>query len=113
VTDCVFCQRIANGEYEPCYGTRNVVRFEPLNPVTPGHMLFVPVQHVRDALQSPLWVGHAFEAAAQYARESRDDFNLITSAGRSATQTVWHLHIHYVPRYPDDGLHLPWTGQKR
>lgn len=40
-----------------------------------------------------------------------DDFNLITSSGRWATQTVKHLHIHYVPRRKDDGLTLPWTGQ--
>jgi diadenosine tetraphosphate (Ap4A) HIT family hydrolase len=37
--------------------------------------------------------------------------NFITSAGRDATQTVFHLHIHIVPRHAGDGLALPWTGQ--
>ena len=41
------------------------------------------------------------------------DYNLITSAGIPATQSVLHLHIHIVPRYENDGLHLPWTDQRR
>ena len=39
--------------------------------------------------------------------------NLITSVGAAATQTVKHLHIHIVPRHEGDGLHLPWTEQKK
>lgn len=39
--------------------------------------------------------------------------NFITSAGPAATQSVFHLHVHLVPRFEDDGLILPWTGQRR
>ena len=39
------------------------------------------------------------------------DYNVITSAGRAATQTVMHLHFHLVPREPGDGLMLPWSDK--
>jgi histidine triad (HIT) family protein len=49
--------------------------------------------------------------AAQWARTC-GDANLITSVGSAATQTVFHLHVHVVPRRAGDGLALPWTSQK-
>ena len=85
--------------------------FEPLNPVTPGHMLFVPVRHVASALDDPYETALTMEIASRWAARLAEDFNLITSAGAAATQTVRHLHIHLVPRREGDGLHLPWTGQ--
>ena len=106
---CVFCDRINRGEY--VNADSRVVWFEPLNPVTPGHMLFVPRLHVWSASADPGECGAAMRAAARYARMVGGDFNLITSSGEAATQTVWHLHVHYVPRREGDGLHLPWTGQ--
>jgi histidine triad (HIT) family protein len=39
-------------------------------------------------------------------------YNFITSAGKAATQSVMHLHIHIVPRQEGDGLLLPWSGQQ-
>jgi histidine triad (HIT) family protein len=111
MSDCVFCQRIACEEYVPC--NRAVVRFAPLNPVTPGHMLFVPLGHLPSASTLAPVTGDVFCEAARYAATRPDDFNLITSAGADATQTVQHLHVHYVPRRAGDGLTLPWTGQVR
>ncbi|MBF6298257.1 HIT domain-containing protein [Nocardia amamiensis] len=116
VTDwptCPFCTRIANRDFSttpPDLG--DIVHFEPLNPVTPGHRLFPPGKHVEHS--APRWV----EAAAWWAArkgwwgETGDEpYNLIVSSGTAATQTVAHVHIHYVPRRDGDGLHLPWTGQ--
>ena len=109
-SECVFCQRI---EQRQCSRAgRGTVRFEPLNPVTVGHMLFVPTMHVEDASDEPWITAQVFEVAAEYARAGAD-FNLITSAGPDATQTVAHFHVHYVPRGPGDGLALPWTNQKK
>lgn len=107
---CVFCERIDNGEFEHTE-VELVVRFEPLNPVVPGHMLFVPSTHTDHAAESPWITGYAFEAASAYARHQEEEFNLITSAGPLATQSVWHLHVHYIPRRENDGLKLPWTDQ--
>lgn len=110
---CPFCQRITNGEYERGESP-HIVFFEPLNPVTPGHMLFVPVGHVTDAVADPIAAAEAMVAAADFAATYQvGPCNLITSIGREATQSVFHLHVHLVPRRKGDGLHLPWTGQQR
>ena len=108
---CPFCGRVKRGEYD--YDDRWSVAFQPLNPVTSGHFLVVPRKHTASALTSPAATGRAMRFAAELAHMmGLDDFNLITSAGGWATQTVFHLHCHVVPRRPDDGLALPWTGQK-
>lgn len=113
MSDCPFCARIAAGEFD--YSDRFAVAFEPLNPVTDGHLLVVPREHVPDAGSDPLVASRTMALAADIAGplEGADAYNLITSAGAAATQTIRHLHIHIVPRRDGDGLHLPWTGQHR
>lgn len=108
---CPFCDRVNRGEFKPA-GDWAVVSFEPLNPVASGHRLFLPRRHQENAGSDPPITGRVFEAAARWATERQVAFNLITSAGAAATQTVSHLHVHYVPRRAGDGLHLPWTGQE-
>lgn len=108
---CVFCDRIRDEQYERTISSV-VARFEPLNPVTRGHMLFLPKRHVGNAAAQPGLTGEVFAAASAYARERGGEFNLITSAGPCASQTVYHLHVHYVPRVLGDGLKLPWTEQR-
>lgn len=89
------------------------IAFRPLNPVVPDHILVVPTQHVRDALEDPVVTGQTMAAAAQIGRWMGPcNINIITSVGAEATQTVFHLHLHVVPRRAGDGLALPWTGQK-
>lgn len=113
-TDCPFCARIAAGEYDCVYDeltTSAVVTFEPLNPVTPGHRLFVPVTHTEHpAVPSAM---RALQWAAIHAHTSGESYNLIVSYGAAATQTIPHIHVHYVPRRDGDTLALPWTGQVR
>lgn len=112
MTDCVFCARIEAGQFD-YYDYWNVA-FRPLNPVTPGHFLVVPRKHIRDALEAPAYLGRAMSFAAKLATDmSLVAANFITSAGAAATRTVWHLHVHVVPRAEGDGLALPWTEQKR
>lgn len=108
---CPFCTRVARGEYEE--SSLVAIHFEPLNPVVPGHRLFLPRHHYTDASQAPFITGKVFQAASEHALNQGVSFNLITSAGSEATQTVPHLHVHYVPRHEGDGLPLPWTGQKK
>lgn len=114
MTNCVFC-KIIDG-VEPAkglldYGT--CVSFLPLNAVTPGHRLFVPKIHSENVGEA--WAAgdsvSPFVAACNWGLMSNEDFNIITSAGANATQTVFHTHIHYVPRRKDDGLLLPWSNQ--
>jgi histidine triad (HIT) family protein len=109
---CPFCERIAAGNYdeEP---RRGCYVFPPLNPVTPGHLLVVPGEHVRDAAVAPATAAAVMQQAALIVQRSGEDANIITSCGAAATQTVPHLHVHVVPRREGDGLSLPWTGQQK
>jgi histidine triad (HIT) family protein len=76
----------------------------PLRPVTPGHLLVIPYDHVDDALADPEISAIVMRRASEIAPYP---CNLITSVGREATQSVFHLHLHIVPRAKDDGLALP------
>lgn len=117
MANCPFCARIKAGDYDAWAERPSVVWFEPLNPVTPGHMLFVPVHHVsgaNDPQQGPYEAAITTEIAARWAqRHAIEAFNLITSVGAAATQSIRHLHVHLIPRAEDDGLALPWTGQHK
>jgi histidine triad (HIT) family protein len=106
---CVFC------DYDQAERIRHdwpdAIVITPLNPVTEGHALIVPKAHVEDAAESPTVTAAAFARAVEWSRlRAPEPFNLITSVGSLATQTVFHLHIHYVPRHAGDGLKLPWTA---
>lgn len=107
---CPFCQKIVDKSIEQI-GVSGVYHFEPLNPVTPGHRLFITEYHYERADEAPGATGALFEWASWWAAERTGDFNLIVNAGADASQTVPHLHVHYVPRCAGDGLQLPWTSQ--
>lgn len=100
VSDCPFCQMF-HGE--------DIIDIEPLNPVVPGHRLVIPKEHVTDFTDNPEVSAKVMEYASNLAKKLGGEYNLITSKGKSATQTVYHLHIHLVPRKNGDGLSLPWT----
>ena len=69
--------------------------------------------HAPSALADPGAAGLAVRRAAEYAvGAGLESANLITSAGAAASQTVYHLHVHVVPRAEGDGLALPWTGPR-
>lgn len=99
---CPFCEMFKDDE--------DIIDIEPLNPVTPGHRLVIPRQHLKDFSDDPVISGKVMEYAAKLGKKM-GDVNLITSKGKNATQSVFHLHVHLVPRKKDDGLALPWTGQ--
>ena len=104
---CVFCS-ISSGDApaDVVYKGLHFMAFVPINPVTPGHLLVIPRAHFMDASDDPYVTGLAAEAAAKIAKPP---YNLITNCGEVATQSVFHLHWHIVPRSPGDGLTLPWT----
>jgi len=108
--NCPFCAKIADGSAEQWKGM-GVYYFEPLNPVVPGHMLFIALEHSTYPHDVPALTGLLFNTASQYAARKPYDYNLIVNGGENAGQTVKHLHIHYVPRSKNDGLKMPWTDQ--
>jgi histidine triad (HIT) family protein len=106
VNGCVFCGY--SGPSPILRDTGDTIIFEPLNPVTAGHVIVVPTAHVDHFTASPALTARVMRRAAEYA-EDAGDCNIITSKGPSATQTVEHLHVHVVPRFDGDGLALPWA----
>ncbi len=112
MNDCVFCKIIRHEAPAKWVAmTSDSSAFHPLNPVTPGHFLVVPNRHVSDFAEDPEVTASVMRDAASLARPLGGDCNLITSKGPNATQTVYHFHVHLVPRRPGDGLALPWTDQ--
>ena len=95
------------------------VAFFPIDPATPGHTLIIPRTHVTDLWQvepdlgaklmaAVIRVGRAIESSLE-----PDGMNLITSAGKTAEQTVFHLHLHLVPRWERDGFGRIWPKEHR
>jgi histidine triad (HIT) family protein len=113
---CDFCA-IARGEDKSveivCERT-GWIAFFPLEPATPGHTLVIPRVHVTDLWEAD--AGLAADLIAGAIRVGRaintalkpDGMNLITSAGSAAEQTMFHLHLHVVPRWRDDGFGHIW-----
>lgn len=111
MSDCVFCEIIARrSPAEVVAANYEALAIVPLNPVVPGHVIVMPIEHVDDATGDPELTGRVMELAASLAQD-HDAANIITSIGAAATQSIFHLHIHVVPRREGDGLALPWTGQ--
>jgi histidine triad (HIT) family protein len=113
--DCLFCQIVAG----TIPSTRvdedeRTVAFMDINPATRGHVLVVPREHATDLLEVGADDLAACAAMAQRIagrqreRLGADGVNLINSCGAAAWQTVFHFHVHVIPRYEDDPLRLPW-----
>jgi histidine triad (HIT) family protein len=116
VADCLFCGIVA-GEVpaQIVDSDEHTVAFMDINPATTGHALVVPRRHAADLLEiSDEDLEHCAVAARRLTLRMRetlhpDGFNLINACGAAAWQTVFHFHIHVVPRYVDDPLELPWV----
>lgn len=105
--DCPFCAIVAGrAPAEIFHEWDDALAIVPLNPVTEGHLLVIPKVHVADVGHDPEVSATTMLRAAQLAASQW--CNVITSRGRVATQSVYHLHLHLVPRSEGDGLALPW-----
>jgi histidine triad (HIT) family protein len=114
--DCIFCQIIA-GEIpaQIIHEDEKTVAFMDINPATRGHVLAVPRRHVRNLLEidpgdlEAVALTAKRVAARMPDRLGADGVNLLNACGRAAWQTVFHFHMHVIPRYDGDPLRLPWT----
>jgi histidine triad (HIT) family protein len=117
--DCIFCKIIA-GELPSQIVDQDerTVAFMDISPATPGHALVVPRQHVRDLLEieqaelTAVIVASQRLAGRVKERLDADGVNLLNSCGSAAWQTVFHFHVHVIPRYTDDPLRLPWIPKQ-
>jgi histidine triad (HIT) family protein len=106
---CPFCQIVTEDrDGQILWSWPEAVMFEPINPVVPGHRLVVPRAHVSDIGVDSIVTCGLYARVAQVVHRA-GEWNVITSIGRAATQTIFHAHVHLVPRKGDDGLKLPWT----
>lgn len=114
--DCIFCKIVA-GELPATIvdEDEHTISFMDINPATRGHALAIPRRHTLDLLSiDPSELGVVAAAAQRLAARAKqglgaDGVNLINSCGAAAWQTVFHFHIHMIPRYQDDPLKLPWV----
>jgi histidine triad (HIT) family protein len=110
---CPFCEIVAGrAPATLVHEWSDAIAIAPRNPVVEGHTLVIPKRHVRDFASDPAVSADTMLHAAQLMRWTDRPMNLITSKGREATQSVFHLHIHLVPRAENDGLALPWYSGK-
>jgi histidine triad (HIT) family protein len=115
VSDCIFCAIVAgDAPARIVHEGPRTLAFLDVNPATYGHTLVVPRTHATDLLDAaPEDVEEVATVAQRIARAAvdhlgADGVNLLQSTGAAAFQTVFHLHVHVVPRYEDDGIRLPW-----
>lgn len=111
VEDCPFCDIIRRGApAETVHTWPDAIAIVPINPVTPGHVLVIPRTHVLGFTADPDTTALAARRAAELAAilDPAGEYNVITSEGPHATQTIDHLHLHLVPRREGDNLALPW-----
>ena len=114
--DCTFC-KILSGELPATIVDEDerTVAFMDIAPATRGHALVIPRAHAPDLLsvdtEDLCAVAVAARRLAARARErlGADGINLLNSCGAAAWQTVFHFHVHVIPRYHDDPLRLPWV----
>jgi histidine triad (HIT) family protein len=117
--DCLFCKIVA-GEIpsQRIFEDDDTLAFLDINPWTRGHALVIPKRHSRNLYE----IGEADLAATASSakrlaermrdRLACDGINLLNSCEPAAWQTIFHFHVHVIPRYEDDPLRLPGQPQK-
>jgi len=113
--ECIFCKILA-GDLPATIVDEDerTIAFMDIAPATRGHALVIPRAHAADLLsvgaEDLQAVALAARRLAARAKErlGADGVNLLNSCGAAAWQTVFHFHIHVIPRYTDDPLRLPW-----
>jgi histidine triad (HIT) family protein len=114
--DCIFCKIVAGEVPATMVGSdERTLAFLDISPATRGHTLVIPRAHAQDIHEIGAEDLTACTLMAQRiagrARQNlgAEGVNLLNSNGRAAWQTVFHFHIHVIPRYSGDPLRLPWV----
>lgn len=117
--DCIFC-KLANG----VFATNSIYEDDDFNvildagPATKGHALILPKEHYANLYEIP---EDTLASAARLAKKLAthmtdvlgcDGFNLVQNNGEAAGQSVFHFHLHLIPRYKDDNQHILWEPRE-
>ncbi len=116
---CIFC-KIANGEIpsSTIYEDEDFRVILDMGPAAKGHALLLPKKHFADLFElDDETAGKALKTAKKVAEKMTealdcDGFNLVQNNGEAAGQTVFHFHIHLIPRYQEDGIGEFWKKQE-
>ncbi|WP_251554869.1 HIT family protein [Neobacillus muris] len=120
MSDCIFC-KIINGEIPAAkvYENEHVLAFLDISQVTKGHTLVIPKVHKENLFElTPEIAGQVYSAVPEIAMALKKEFepealNTINNNGELAGQTVFHFHIHLIPRYgKGDGLGVVWKSNQ-
>ncbi|GAA1647641.1 HIT family protein [Kribbella alba] len=113
--NCLFCGIVAGTiPSEQVASNDRAIAFMDINPATRGHLLVIPREHATDLRESAPEDLIAATLLAQSMvsrvidRLDADGANLLSCIGAAAWQSVFHTHLHVIPRYLDDPLKLPW-----
>ena len=113
--NCLFCKIVAGAlPATRVYEDDRTIAFMDINPGTRGHLLVIPREHAKDLLEidaedlAACAKTGQIMAARVMDRLDADGVNLINACGAQAWQTVFHFHLHVIPRYTGDPLRLPW-----
>lgn len=118
MSECVFC-KIVEGQIPAAkvYEDGNTLAFMDIGQVNPGHVLVAVKPHVEnifgldDALAAAVFQTAARVARAVKRAYSPQGVTLYQANGPAAGQTVFHFHLHLVPRYDMDGMNLSWPAK--
>lgn len=118
-SNCIFC-KIANGEISSTtlYEDKDFRVILDLGPATRGHALLIPKEHYKDLFDLDDETGAKVLLKAKRIASriktalGADGFNLVQNNGEAAGQTVFHFHMHLIPRYRDDHAGIHWKPGK-
>ena len=118
-TNCIFC-KIVNGEIpsKTLYEDEDFRVILDLGPASKGHALILPKNHYANLYELPEeTAGEVMKLAKRMAAQMTErlgceGFNLVQNNGELAGQTVFHFHMHLIPRYREDGQKIGWKPQE-
>lgn len=120
MSDCLFC-KIIDGQIPSLkvYEDDHVYAFMDIMPLSKGHTLLIPKTHCKDLFDMPEEVArNLYAAAPKVANAIKSAFNpvgmnTVNNNGAAAGQTVFHYHLHLIPRYDEkDGLKVEWNSRQ-
>ena len=111
-SNCIFCRIVAGqAEASLVYQDARVCAFMDAHPLADGHLLVVPVRHAsglqdldEDSAGQMMIIGRRLAGALRRSGVPCDGVNLLLADGAAAGQSVYHCHLHVIPRYPGDGF---------
>ena len=117
--NCIFC-KLANGEIptNTLYGDDEFRVIFDVNPATKGHAIILPKEHYKDMFELPdetaskVYVLAKKMATVMKEKFGADGFNIVQNNAECAGQTVFHFHMHLIPRMNDDHVGITWNPGK-